>query len=588
MSDYKLNIDPVIYDLALESKEVQIALSRTGGQGSRGNSVTNVYLSVDNHLILEISDINGTLVETIDAGDIDTNYSVPNTVPWDTAFGWGDHSTAGYLLTANFSSTFDIDFDAKDTDDLSEGVSNVYFTPVRATESVALISKDLTGIADATQSSLSFVEGTRVLTWEIPVSATVHLSGVPYILTSDKTLVITNANGGRYIRYNTITSELEELSIGSFPDFAADILVAYIYWDAAASCAIIMGDERHSSARDTTFHTWAHLTEGMVWNRGGALTFVLNDDTAEGIELSTPIRVADEDLVHYISHSATPSAPYEQKLQGTVEIPVVWYKGSESHSQILPVPLDSVWPYGPGGRAYYNVIDPELDTGVLTEVDNNNYVNYFVIATNDQRYPIKLLMGQAEYITLAAALDEEWVNYGLNVPELVGMHRVTLHVRPDNSNPASVDIAQVTQISKKTIAASGESAFPISAHGNLTGRTDPDQHNIASITGLQSELDGKASLSAGIQTGGGALIASKVNWITDSLTYILPSASTVAAGTFIVVEKGETYKAQTPTISRTNTDVIRSSGGIAATLQLSTIAATQVRFVSNGVNEWII
>jgi hypothetical protein len=59
MSNYILNVDAQNYN---------IQLARTGGQGSKGNSVTNATIDANHDLIITISDSAGNVVETINAG----------------------------------------------------------------------------------------------------------------------------------------------------------------------------------------------------------------------------------------------------------------------------------------------------------------------------------------------------------------------------------------------------------------------------------------------------------------------------------------------------------------------------------------
>ena len=59
------------YTLEVDSTEYAISLSRTGAQGSRGHSITNAYISGSHHLMLEVSDSAGNLIETLDAGSFD-------------------------------------------------------------------------------------------------------------------------------------------------------------------------------------------------------------------------------------------------------------------------------------------------------------------------------------------------------------------------------------------------------------------------------------------------------------------------------------------------------------------------------------
>ena len=91
-----------------------------------------------------------------------------------------------------------------------------------------------------------------------------------------------------------------------------------------------------------------------------------------------------------------------------------------------------------------------------------------------------------------------------------------------------------------------------------------------------------------LQSGGGALDLEQLNLLTDSGTYTLPLANSVSAGTFILVEKSETYQSQTPTVSVSGSDNIRYSGGTDTTMDLDIVSRMEVRYVSNGTDEWSI
>jgi hypothetical protein len=65
--NYTMKVDGNNYTLDVDQHEYKVTLSRTGGQGSRGHSVTNASVESGN-LILEISDSAGNVVENLNAG----------------------------------------------------------------------------------------------------------------------------------------------------------------------------------------------------------------------------------------------------------------------------------------------------------------------------------------------------------------------------------------------------------------------------------------------------------------------------------------------------------------------------------------
>lgn len=90
-----------------------------------------------------------------------------------------------------------------------------------------------------------------------------------------------------------------------------------------------------------------------------------------------------------------------------------------------------------------------------------------------------------------------------------------------------------------------------------------------------------------VKSGGGTLEVFEVNELTDSNTYTLPAADSVASGGWVVVELSDKYSAQTPVVQRAGTDTISDSGGsdTSVTFDGGSIA---VRFISDGVSDWRI
>lgn len=56
--------------ISVSTAEQSISLSRTGGQGTRGDSVSRVYIDSNKDFIVEISNAAGQVVETINAGSL--------------------------------------------------------------------------------------------------------------------------------------------------------------------------------------------------------------------------------------------------------------------------------------------------------------------------------------------------------------------------------------------------------------------------------------------------------------------------------------------------------------------------------------
>jgi len=58
------------YKTSVDSTEYKISLSRTGGQGTKGDSINRVYFDDDKNLKVEIVNASGTVIETLNAGSM--------------------------------------------------------------------------------------------------------------------------------------------------------------------------------------------------------------------------------------------------------------------------------------------------------------------------------------------------------------------------------------------------------------------------------------------------------------------------------------------------------------------------------------
>ena len=88
-------------DSALQSGDNISELTNNVGYSTTTGTVTSVAASVPTGLTVSGSPVTTTGTITI---AYDTGYAIPTTAKqtnWDTAYGWGDHSTAGYLVGSN-------------------------------------------------------------------------------------------------------------------------------------------------------------------------------------------------------------------------------------------------------------------------------------------------------------------------------------------------------------------------------------------------------------------------------------------------------------------------------------------------------
>ena len=352
---------------------------------------------------------------------------------------------------------------------------------------IATVTGDIQGIVDRTASNIYFNDATRTLTMA-PVSGpwTYYYKGALHTVSSNVSVTIANTSGARFIRFDPTTDTL--LEGGPVPDFLNDVITTYVYFDASAGKGLIIGDERHGSKRDTTWHSNQHLNVGTVWRTGGTLTYALNTAANIQIGVGTPLTIADEDLLHTITNSATPNGFYQQILTTAASLEVLYLNGTTYSSTTANT---TPWIAGTS-LASYNLIT--AGSGSLVDATEGKYFTYWLIATNDVRSPVKLVLGRTLFDTVDAAYAEDFVEYGLSFAEQVFMYQLVVQTSASYANAPKIVVAGVRKITAKL----STSAASLSAteHNNLSGRDALDTHSIGSISGLQTTLDAKATTTS--------------------------------------------------------------------------------------------
>ena len=353
-------------------------------------------------------------------------------------------------------------------------------------------SGDITGFVNRTGSTISFVDATRTFSLT-PTGAnfTIYYKGKAVLIDTAKTITITNSSGSHWIYWDYTLARL--VDAGSVPNIRDNLLVAYIYWDVSSSSAVFFSDERHSVNVDKNWHYYQHTTNGAIWKSGGDLTYTINNSNTVGISFSSPIVLADEDLEHSITHADSPTNAYEQILNNTVTslatLPIIYLNGT-TYKQTTGT--STPW-YTSSTRAYYNQVTAGSGSLVTCAADDS-FVVYWIVATNDTRFPIKLVMGRNEWTSYSDAESENFTSYDLPMPEVAPMYKVILKTRSSyTQNIARVNIMGVRELIGKQNARS--SAMNALSHTSLSDKAASDQHPISAITGLQTQLDSVAGAS---------------------------------------------------------------------------------------------
>lgn len=340
----------------------------------------------------------------------------------------------------------------------------------RSLTSLSSVSKERTGFPNRTDTSISFNSSTR--TFVITGSNfKVYSEGVGYVKNTES-IQISNTVGVHYIYYAPTTAVLTE-SMTSWGLTDGTVQIATIYWTGTEG---LIGEERHGLTMDSMTHEYLHRTVGARYNSGFAGTFSSNPNFSV-----TGGSFYDEDIESSTSTTQT-------------TLRILYRSGSNFVATATTT-------------SYYletaNIIQYD-NSGTLTDVGNNNFVAYWVFATNDPSTPIYGVVGQRQDTTLTNARANntyESLSFG-NVPfkEMKLLYRVIIK-RSGVSElyQEAQDMRSVTTLSSGTYLASSHSA--------LTGLTNDDHIQYALLsgrTGGQSLIGGVDANDALVFQGNGS------------------------------------------------------------------------------------
>jgi len=346
-------------------------------------------------------------------------------------------------------------------------------------------------------SEISFVDATRVFTIE-PVDDAFYFwsGGEHYKVTEALTLTIPDVEGVHYVYFDTngILQTTSTFTIETLIEDAA--LVAYLYWDATNSQAILVNDERHGRM-DPQTHIYLHTVFGSQWVSGLSL-LEMNVDQSGDDDTSAQFAVEDgsirdEDILQEIADGDP------QELNPIAQIPMFYRDGTSGNWRMadatnFPIHYNSTTP-----APYWN--EYTGSTWQLTEVSGNDFVltHYFALEGLDNQ--IIGLVGQTSYSTKAEAEegaeteinDLEVGSIDILTPELVPLATVIWQVSNGYSNTVGARIVSTDDGSDyvdwrvSTSSRSGVSSSLI-AHNSTLSRDAANAHPISAITDLTSEL----------------------------------------------------------------------------------------------------
>lgn len=360
------------------------------------------------------------------------------------------------------------------------------------------VTKSPIGFPNRTDSTFSFDKATRTFTIEpIGESYEVFFKDKRFIKTEPESIIIPNETGLYFIYFNKDTGALSYNT--TIPGLDNMIYVSYIYWNASQATASLQfgpGDERHGTVMDKATHQRLHSVDWTQWVSGLQLYgYALNDSSNNnGPKVSiTNGFVADEDLQHYIAHSPTPSAFFEQVLQDFALLPVLYRDGAAGEWK---QDAANAYPFKntASGRINYNQYYE--GSWKQTQLGSGQFVAYYIIFAADIEQPIKVVQGQRTDNSLSNAQannDDRNIQWG-NMPfqEAKVLFRLIFETNDTFTNERKTCLRDVLDLRAARRAPGGGGIIP-SAHSNLTGLDYASSGHIgfasdASVIAVQNQV----------------------------------------------------------------------------------------------------
>jgi hypothetical protein len=340
-----------------------------------------------------------------------------------------------------------------------------------------------TGFPNRTDSILSL--STRTFTITATGSTFDYWQkGIKYTVTTSDNVTFDDTNGIHVIYFDVgVLTAIANPSEAQFDDLIINkALVALVYWNTDGDITPVIADERHGIIMSGKTHHWLHDNIGSKWKSGlTASGYTLNTKADAALEFDlTNGSFYDEDIEIDIEDGSAANQ-YEQVLTGDAEIPVLYRDGDPGNWKEQAA---STLPYINGGdntNLQFNSLAGS--TWGQTVCGNNKFMVYTLVATNDWQYPIKMIQGNAQYSTKAAALEgaqTEITAFGsLPSAEVVILYRFIMQT----GSYTGIKNAQIVDvIDFRGSSVSGASATA-QDHGSLSGLGDDDHAQYLRVDG---------------------------------------------------------------------------------------------------------
>jgi hypothetical protein len=360
---------------------------------------------------------------------------------------------------------------------ITDGAGNLTFQKNPISE----VTNEPMGFVARTDSTISFNNSTRVFTIA-PASTSyeVWTKGTKRVVSSSLTVTIPNTSGLYYVYFDA-SGDLQQQT--SFFNLETQTPVAYVYWNATQSYASFVADERHGVVMDWKTHEYLHRTHGAQFANGfGASNYTVGGNGSLDSHMQLDLdggSFYDEDLKIDIVHSNSPSAVWQQDLQGPAKIPMFYLDGAAAEWK---VDTSTNFPLKQGSsRPQYN--NPNSGNWTTTDINENKYGVTFILATNNINNPIIGIIGQDAKDSQG---DAEAINFadlvltGFPIVEFRPLYKIVYKCSSAMANTPKASLVSIWDM--RTITQVTLSQYNATDHGNLSGLGDDDHTQYVHIS----------------------------------------------------------------------------------------------------------
>jgi hypothetical protein len=342
-----------------------------------------------------------------------------------------------------------------------------------------LATKEPTGFPNLTDSTMSFVDGTRTFTIQ-PTGASfdVYQSGVKHTISIPQTIVISATEGKHHVYFDA--GILYEATTLTEDIIKNKVYIASIYWDDTNLIQIMLSDERHGFRMDGDTHYYLHNTIGAAFVSGG----VLGDFVVDGngsLDSHAQFSVAsgiffDEDIEFNLNPVVSTTGLDIYYLSGATN----WRRATNAGFSVITT--------GTGRLAYNQNVAGNWQ---LTEVTNNQFALCHIFMTNHFSRKYIAIVGQNTYNTLSAArqgaLTEilNLVNIGLPFQEFIEVGTVIFQTGNTYSNAVKAKVVSTEEGDNYIdfrYSKTSANSFSATNHNDLSGREATDSHPATAIS----------------------------------------------------------------------------------------------------------